>query len=171
MMDKILFLGHEQVSHAYDTFFDGCINIFGIQNIFEYPILEKYHQDHIYNAITGHDDIQPVYGWWCKNTIPHNIQLSLIEWSKKINNLEIKYIIGSNRSINNFIQLLSLINNNILHQVCVIFLEEEEDKGFELHRRYVEQLRQVYNKIDIHYKVDYILKSVCSYYKIYPFYM
>lgn len=170
-LDTILFLGHQQVSHAYDTFFDGCVNVFKAQNIFEYPILEKYHYNSTFDSNIQHTDIQPVYGWWCKNNIPNNVELSLLELSNKINNLEIKYIIGSNRAIENFIQLLLLINDNILSKICIVFLEEEEDKGFEIHRKCIEQLKEVYYKIDIHYKVDFILNKICHYSKIYPFYM
>ena len=170
-MDKILFLGHQQVSSAFDTFFDGCIQIFGCSNIFEYPILDKYHTIPDFDISKLHTDIQPVYGWWCKNIIPTSLELPMSEWAIKINNLELKYIVGTNRAINNFTELLFLINKETLPNICIIFIEEEEDHGFENHRNLIEKLKLVYDKIDIHYRVDYTYSKICSYKKIMPFYM
>lgn len=170
-MSNILFLGHKQVSHALDTFFDGCINIFGEPNVYEYPILEKHHGIGNYNSSEQHTDIQPVYGWWCRNSIPFVEEFSIPEWAQKINNLEIKYVVGSNRAIENFIELLKLIKIESMLHVCVAFVEEDHDLGFELHRNNVERLMPVWDKIDIYYKTDFVRNSVCSYSKIKPFYI
>jgi hypothetical protein len=170
-MSNILFFGHKQVSHALDTFFDGCINVFGKPNVYEYPILEKHHGASDYKSFEQHTDIQPVYGWWCRNSIPFVEEFSISEWAQKINNLEIKYVVGSNRAIENFIELLSLIKIESIPHVCIVFIEEDHDLGFELHRNNVESLIPFWNKIDIYYKTDFVKNSICSYDKIKPFYI
>lgn len=165
MEDKVLFLTHEQFSHAHDTFFNGCIEHFGAQNVFDYPCVEKNHSDYI---IHGHS-----YAWWCINDIGHITSLSLEQWAHEINNGVIKYIVASSRGsgIENLKLLIPLITDSALKKACFIFLEEEEDAGFEVHRWCIEHLKPVYDKIDIHYKVDYIKGRVASYNKILPFYL
>ena len=170
-MSNILFFGHKQVSHALDTFFDGCINVFGKPNVYEYPILEKHHGASDYKSSEQHTDIQPVYGWWCRNSIPFVEEFSIFEWAQKINNLEIKYIVGTNRAIENFIELLNFIKDDVLENICIIFIEEEEDHDFLIHYNCIRLLKNIYYKIDIHYKVDFIYSKVDNLQKIYPFYI
>lgn len=171
MIDNILFLGHPQVSHALDTFFDGCLKVFGQANVYEYPILEKHHCVDNYDSFNLHTDIQPVYGWWCKNNMAFKEEFYLDEWAKKINNREIRYIVGSNRAMDNFIELLGLIEAESLQHICVVFVEEEHDLDFELHKANVNMLMPVWDKIDIYYRMDFVRGSVCPSDKIKPFYM
>jgi hypothetical protein len=162
MNDNILFLSHEQVSHAYDTFFNGCMALFGPENVFDCPSLPKHHSDYKHSH---------TYAWWCYNDTGHVLSLPIEEWAKQINMRKVKYIVGSNRAIPNFIQLISLINEDVFKDICVIFLEEEEDPGFNIHRWCLEALSSVYNRIDIHYKADYVTGRVGAYEKILPFYL
>ncbi len=165
MLDKILLLSDIQVSHAYDTFVDGCITIFGKENIFEYPYTQKYHSNHTTE--------QHPYAWWCYNDLEHFNNLSLDSWADEINNGNIRYIVATNREtgLNNLLYIIPRLNADIFKKICIIFLEEEEDHGFELHRYYIEKLAPIYNHIDIHYRADYMTKRVCSYDKIMPFYL
>lgn len=164
-MSKALFLTHEQVSHAHDTFFNGMKILLGNKNVFDYPCVEKNHSD--YN-IHGH-----TYAWWCYNDLQHITSLSLDDWANEINNKNIKYVIASNRgyALENLKLLIPKIKEDSFKYCTFVFLEEEEDPGFNSHRWFVEHLKPVYNKIDIHYKVDYIKNKVCNYEKIYPFYL
>ena len=159
MNKKILFLAHPQVSHAHDTFYNGCTKLFGENNVYDFPSSEKFHTTHKNNHS---------YAWWCYTENKNSSSLPLDQWMNMVNNGEIQYLIGNNRSIDIFIQALSLLENRACN---VIFIEEEGDPGFEVHRRCLEQLRPYYNKIDIHYKMDYIASRVGAYDKIYPFYM
>lgn len=162
MYNNILFLSQEQVSHAYDTFFNGCMEFFGKNNVFDSPVIMKHHTDFRHSHS---------YAWWCYNDTGHILSLSLDDWAEQINMGKIKYIVGSNREIKNFKYLLSLINENVFKDICTIFIEEEEDPGFDVHRQCLESLKDVYNKVDIHYKVDYIKNRVGTYDKIMPFYL
>lgn len=160
---NILFLNHEQVCHAHDTFLNGCLSVFGQEHVFEFPCIAKNHSDY---KSHGHS-----YAWWCFNQLNHITSLDLFTWANEINRGNITYIVGNNRSIDTFITLLSMIDDAILSKMCIIFLEEEEDPGFEHHRWCLEKLKDLYYKIDIHYKVDYIPGRVGSYSKIKPFYI
>ena len=162
MPNNVLFLGHAQVSHAYDTFVDGCLNVFGKENVFECPCLEKYHADY---------RVSHTYHWWCSNDFGHTLSLTIEQWAQEINAGKIRYIVGSNRDMDSFMRLVALIQPQMLPNVCVVFLEEEEDPGFAIHHHCLERLKAIYNKIDIHYKVDYIAGRVGSYNKILPFYL
>lgn len=162
-MPNILFLNHEQVCHAHDTFLNGCIEYFGKEHVFEYPCYPKTHSD--FNS-HGHS-----YAWWCFNDLKHITSYSEETWIQCIKNKEIQYIIGNNRQIFTFISFLEKLSEKDLESVGVVFLEEEEDPGFAHHYWCLEQLKKVYHKIDIHYKVDFILGKVGNYEKIKPFYL
>jgi len=164
-MNNALFLVHDQVSHAYDTFFDGMKLLFGNNSVFEYPCVEKYHSNY---SNSGHS-----YGWWCYNDIKHVTSISLNDWAKEINDGKIKYIIASNRgyALENLKLLIPMLTDNAIRNTCTVFLEEEEDPGFNFHYWFIEHLKPIYEKIDIHYKVDYIRNKVGSYDNIHPFYL
>lgn len=165
MKNCALFLTHEQVSHAHDTFFNGMCKVLGNNSVFDYPCVEKNHSDYRKHGHT--------YAWWCLNDVGHITSISLSDWASEINSGKIKYVIASNRGIGveNLKLLIPMISDDALRQTCIIFLEEEEDPGFSMHQWFVEHLKPVYDKVDIHYKVDYIKNKVCPYDKIYPFYL
>lgn len=162
-MNNILFLNHEQVCHAHDTFLNGCIELFGSEHVFEYPCYSKTHSDF---QSHGHS-----YAWWCFNDLKHITSYSEDLWISCIKNKEIQYLVGNNRQIDTFISFLEKIDNESLKSIGIIFLEEEEDPGFNHHFWCLEKLKHVYHKIDIHYKVDYIENRVGNYSKIRPFYL
>jgi hypothetical protein len=164
-MNKALFLTHDQVSHAHDTFFNGMKLLLGKNNVFDYPCVEKNHSDYKKHGHT--------YAWWCYNDIGHITSLSLEDWAEEINKKNINYVFASNRgyAIENLKLLIPKINKESFNYCTFVFIEEEEDPGFNMHRWFVEHLKQIYDKIDIHYKVDYIKNKVCNYDKIYPFYL
>jgi hypothetical protein len=164
-MSKALFLTHDQVSHAHDTFFNGMMSVLGKSNVFDYPCVQKNHSDYFDEGHT--------YAWWCYNNLEHITSLSLDDWAKEINKKNIKYVFVSNRgyAIENLKLLIPKIKEDSFRYCTFVFLEEEEDPGFDAHRWFIEHLKPVYDRIDIHYKVDYILNKVCSYEKIYPFYL
>lgn len=162
-MNNILFLNHEQVCHAHDTFFNGCMEVFGKEHVFEYPCYSKTHSDF---QAHGHS-----YAWWCFNDIGHVTSYSQELWIDCINKGQVQYLVGNNRQIDLFITFLTLINEEALKKLSVVFIEEEEDPGFDHHRWCLEKLKNVYHKIDIHYKADYVAGRVGSYDKILPFYL
>lgn len=163
VQNKILFLTHEQVSHAHDTFFDGCLKLFGSENVFEYPCVPKYHSDY---------HVAHTYEWWCYNDLGHITSRSLIDWAKDINDGKIQYIVASNRGtgLENIKLLIPMIKEDVFSTITIIFLEEEEDPIYSVHKYCLDQLKDIYHKIDIHYKVDY-LKHYNHNKKVKPFYM
>lgn len=169
LKDKnILFLCDDVVQHAFDTLHHGCLEIFGNSNVFEFPIVSKYHN-------TSKQFSDHPYKWWCYDSTSTEKNLNIDEWIAEIRLSNIDYIVFTNRgdAINNLSYILYSLDDNILNKLNIIFVEEEEDANFEFHRNYVEDLskRGIYKYITIHYRADYIVKRVCNYDKIRPFYM
>lgn len=160
---KALFLTQELVSHAHDTFYHGMVELLGEQNVFDCPCVVKYHKNHL---IPGDQ-----YSWWCYSDNKHLLSLTLEGWANEINNGNIQYIFSTNRDIASLEKLIPLIHESRFKDLCITFIEEEHDLGFEIHRNNVERLKPVWNKIDLYYRVDYIKSRVASYDKIKPIYI
>lgn len=162
---KALFLAEHQVSHTHDTLFNAIYKYLGGENTHDYPCYPKYHTNH---KLPGDQ-----YSWWCFTENKHTLSLTLENWAELINNGSVRWIFCSNRgeAPKNLFKLISMIDEKMFRDICITFIEEEHDLGFDLHRKNVEMLMPIWDKIDIYFRMDYVKESVCNYEKIIPLYL
>jgi hypothetical protein len=196
MNEKIMFIGDPNPSHAIDTFFHGICEVFGEENVFEFPPEIKYHSNYTYD---------PYNFWTVKNTKKCHLEGHIRGYQFYVDafndpNSGFKYICCVNRpyidsfyatrrypSLYTLVQLLNDIKPERFKDIAVIFMEEEGDPYLyghnEIYVKYfqnptilnpngsLQKYPSIFEKIDMWLKVDFIRKYVKYPEKVFPLYI